>query len=561
MADETEQDEGEARPDRVITYRTGPTAAKFHACRAPVRCVMGPIGSGKSVMCCWDVWLRACEQIPHPLTKERRIRCMVVRNTFTQLQKTTLRTWLDWFPNTTVHSSSPMSGEYRFPHPSGDGTTVVIEMEFRALDDERQIKDLLSLEVTMCWFNEVKEISLDLVQNAMSRTDRYPKADATIGYFPVMDFGSIMDTNPCGEDHWYYRKAEVERPADWAFFRQPPGVLKIDDGEGRFHYEANRGQDPRIPRAENVENYTSGYGYYTKKLSGKSDDWIKVYLMGEYGETKSGKPVYKNYSDAVHYHDGQVEPMWGLPLFLGTDFGRTPSTVIGQVMPDGQIVVYEELCSNGMGILEFCENFLRPKLVNDYKFTQMSVTNFADPAGANGNDIDDLSCIEMMNRCGIPTVPCPVPNNSPYLRWAAVDECLRRRCGEKSGLVICRKCPMLRAGFLGKYCYAKLNKASDSGEDLYSDKVDKTNKWSHPHDALQYLVYGATHQGGEDAFDLGARVSGGYREMRFGMTQGWGVTAPAPIPRPVNALASRYSRGVDPSRYPVGPTLRMAGYC
>lgn len=511
--------------------------------------------SGKSSACSWELWFKACRQVPDPFDGVRRVKFMIVRNTFTELIDTTVRTWVEWFPETKIVKFPQLHGTLRFPHPV-DGGPVEIELQFRALDNENQVKDLLSLEVTGCWFNECKELDWGLVFNAMSRRGRYPKANREAGYLPIQDMGVIMDTNPCSEESWYYRKAEIEKPDGWAFFRQPPGVLRIvDEATGRARYEANRGQDPSVPPAENCENYTDGFDYYTKKIAGADEDWIKVYLMGEYGTTMAGKVVYPEYSDAVHYHDGELTPAWGLPLFMGTDFGRTPATVIGQLMPDGQIVVYDELCGQDMGIIEFCQTALRPRLMTKYRMAQMKAYNFADPAGDTGNQIDNISCIEMMNQNGIPTAPCAVPNNSPYLRWTAVAECLRRRLSNgKGGLVICRPCKMLRAGFLGKYCYKKLSAAAAFGAEQYAATVDKGNPYSHPHDGLQYMVYGATHQGGEGAFDVGLRrraaaepdifTADGFSEWRrrsAAERRAGGAYAKAP--------GGRYSR------------LNMAGYC
>lgn len=519
--------------------------------------------SGKSSDCTWELWFKACRQVPDPFDGVRRVKFMIVRNTFTELIDTTVRTWTEWFPETKIVKFPQLHGTLRFPHPV-DGKPVEIELQFRALDNENQVKDLLSLEVTGCWFNECKELDWNLVFNAMSRRGRYPKTNADAGYFPIQDMGVIMDTNPCSEECWYYRKAEVEKPDGWAFFRQPPGVLRIDDGNGKYHYEANRGQDPTVPPAENCENYTDGYDYYTKKLSGADEDWIKVYLMGEYGTTMAGKVVYPEYSDAVHFHDGELTPAWGLPLYLGTDFGRTPATVIGQLMPDGQVVVYDELCGVDMGIIEFCQTALRPRLATKFRMAKMQVFNYADPAGKTGNQLDNISCIEMMNQNGIPTEPCAVPNNSPYLRWTAVAECLRRRLSNgKAGLVICRPCKMLRSGFLGKYSYRKMATAAAFGGESYAETVDKSNPYSHPHDALQYMVYGATHQGGAGAFDVGLRTDVEAMAKR----RSGDLLPDFPVVREpaVTAMnARRYERGYGGyQRTPGGrySRFRMDGYC
>jgi hypothetical protein len=80
-----------------VVYNPSPTLARFHASPALVRGVRGPIGSGKSVGCCWEIWTRALEQRKSP-DGIRRSRWLVTRNTYGELTSTTIKTWLDWFP-------------------------------------------------------------------------------------------------------------------------------------------------------------------------------------------------------------------------------------------------------------------------------------------------------------------------------------------------------------------------------------------------------------------------------------------------------------------------------
>ena len=81
--------------------------------------------------------------------------------------------------------------------------------------------------------------------------------------------GSLVISNAPDEDHWYFKLAEIERPEDWSFFRQPGGVFK--DGED---WKINED-------AENLINLPDGY--YKRGLNGKTNDWIKVNLANEYG--------------------------------------------------------------------------------------------------------------------------------------------------------------------------------------------------------------------------------------------------------------------------------------
>jgi hypothetical protein len=103
---------------RKIEYTPSPTLAEFHASNAFVRGVRGPIGSGKSVAACWEVYSRAMEQAPGA-DGVRRSRCLVTRNTYGELTTTTLRTWLDWFPEELVGKvvhGAPITQVCKFGH-------------------------------------------------------------------------------------------------------------------------------------------------------------------------------------------------------------------------------------------------------------------------------------------------------------------------------------------------------------------------------------------------------------------------------------------------------------
>jgi hypothetical protein len=161
--------------------------------------------------------------------------------------------------------------------------------------------------------------------------------------------------------------------------------------------------------------------------------------------------------------------------------------------PNGRIVIFEEVVSVDMGITQFAQEMLRPILVNRYNMLGgTKIINFADPAGANKEQVDDVTCIQRMNQNGIYTVPCPLPTNSFVTRRECVADLLRLRIDDKPGLVIGPRCPVLHKGFNGGYCYRKMK--ITGSEDRYTEEADK-NEYSHIHDALQYACYGAFHSG------------------------------------------------------------------
>ena len=66
----------------IYDVRTSaPTIARFHRSNHPFRIVCGPIGGGKSVACCVEIYRRCVEQLKGP-DGLRRSRWVVVRNCY-----------------------------------------------------------------------------------------------------------------------------------------------------------------------------------------------------------------------------------------------------------------------------------------------------------------------------------------------------------------------------------------------------------------------------------------------------------------------------------------------
>jgi hypothetical protein len=80
-----------------INYTPPATVKKFMESDARMRVLMGPVGSGKSVGCSFEIIRRASMQDPDKQGR-RRTRAAIVRETARQLQDTTIKTFLDWFP-------------------------------------------------------------------------------------------------------------------------------------------------------------------------------------------------------------------------------------------------------------------------------------------------------------------------------------------------------------------------------------------------------------------------------------------------------------------------------
>lgn len=451
-----------------IKYKASPTLKLFHRSNSFYRGILGPVGSGKSTGCCFELFRRASEQAPSPVDHIRKTRFAIIRNTYRELADTTCKTWLDWFPENIFgkFSKTDMQHNIRFED-------IQCEVLFRALDRPDHIKKLLSLELTGAWVNEAKEVPKSIIDTLGDRVGRYPSMrDGGCTWS-----GVIMDTNPPDDDHWWFKLAEEqsEKLAEWEFFRQPGGLI---EREGKFYANS---------LAENVENLPPDY--YIRRVEGKKLDHVKVYYCAQYGFTQDGKPVIPEYSDALHCSVEPLNPVKGVPIRVGIDWGLTPAAIFGQRLVNGRWIWFDELVTEHMGAQRFGELFARH--VNDKYRGFTFESPYGDPAGDQQAQTDESTPFQIFNaavdNAGIKLRAIPAPTNDPAIRHGSLGACLSRIIDGKPGLIISPTCKILRKGLAGGYCYKRLQVA---GDDKYHDKPDK-NKFSHPVEAGEYMLIGA----------------------------------------------------------------------
>lgn len=464
-----------AEPELAINYEPEPTLARFHICDDFFRSLMGPFGSGKSVGCVMEMFMRACAQRPNE-NNVRKTRWAAVRNTYGELKTTTIKTFQDWFPDEICPILWDQPITAHMVYPLEDGTVVDWETLFFACDRPQDVGKFKSLELTGVWLNEMMEIPKAALDILTSRVGRYPsKRDGGYSWR-----GVIGDTNAPDDDHWFYKMAEVQKPQiklrsgkvlRYSFFKQPPALLesKLRDGE----YVPN-------PEAENVKNLEGGYEYYYQLIPGKTKEWIKRYVYGQYAAVIEGKPVYPEYREERHLALVDIPPMRGIPIYLGWDYGLTPACVIVQLSPRGRLMVLDELCSEDMGIRQFARDVVKPHLANNY--ANMEMISVGDPAGAERSGIDtELTCQKELANAGIPTQSA-YTNEFTARRESVVGFLTSDRDGE-SAFQLSPKCDRLRKGFNGRYRYSRLQVV---GQERYTDKPVK-DEYSHPQDALQCI--------------------------------------------------------------------------
>ena len=431
-----------------------------------VRLIMGPYGSGKSTWCIHEILRRTCA-MPRWYRGRRRARWAIVRNTSGELQSTTLQTWLTWFGELgdIKKRQKPL---LTYEHIFNDGLGIVeLELIFIALDREEDLRKIKSLEVTGCYINELSEVPQGALAHFKGRVNhRYPsRSFCPDPYWS----GIICDTNPPDVDHWIYKDFELQSLASYKIFKQPPGLLKNADDKWI--------QNPSCDNANNLSG-----DYYTKLAEGQTEDFVKVYCLGEYGSVGFGKRVYPEFNSDVHAVD-RITAIQGDPIHLGWDFGLTPACVVIQISPRGQIRVLKEYQGEDMGIRTFAQNIVLPALQIDFPYNKIGISR-GDPSGMAGDDImEELSCIGELCSLGIDTAPANTNDLEP--RIGSVRYFINTMIDGQPAFIVSREgCPSLIKGFIKDYIYKRI---SVGGEERYKE-VPHKNMASHRHDALQYIA-------------------------------------------------------------------------
>jgi len=450
--------------DRI--YIPTATGKIFHEDDSFVKVIMGPYGSGKSTLCQAHVVQSVCN-MPRWSNGRRKARWAFVRNTSGELQSTTLQTWLAWFGDLgDIRKRQKPIMTYEHTFNDGHGL-IELEIIFLALDRPDDVRKVKSLELTGVYLNELSELPSNALAHFKGRVNgRYPsRSFCPDPYWS----GIIADTNPPEIDHWIYKDFEVAQVENYKIFHQPPGLLKADDGTWL-----------RNPNADNSNNLSDDY--YLKLAEGQTEDFVKVFCLGEYGSVGFGKKVYPEFNDSLHVVE-DIEAIQGEPIHLGWDGGLTPACVVIQMSERGQFRVLKEYCGEDMGIRTFAESVVIPSLARDFPYCKIGTSVF-DPSGSRRDDIiEEMSVIGELNSLGIKTEGGRT--NEIDVRLAAVRYFLNRMADGKPSFILSKKgCPMLRKGFIKDYVYKRI---AVGGEERYKDKPDK-NMASHPHDCLQYIA-------------------------------------------------------------------------
>ena len=398
----------------------------------------------------------------------RRSRCVWIRNTREQLRDTSIPDFLSWFPDGVAGTYSKTENTFRLRFDD-----VECEVLFRGLDDAKDVRRLLSLQVSFAVMDEFREINEEIFKTVQGRLGRYPnkmmvpnREEWGVDDKGIPIGGCVTDEGKSNAHIW-----GMTNPPDmetfWEeFLSNPPENCHVTI------QPSGRSTD-----ADWLEFLPAGY--YDNLAEGKDQDWIDVYIDAKFGKSLAGMPVFRGYSRDTHVAKERLNYIKSsaCPVIIGMDAALHPAAIFGQVDYKGRLLILDEAYALGMGATKFIREKVKPILAQ--RFPGQPAMVIIDPAANTRSQTDEKTVLDIIRSEGLSVRMAST--NSIQARISAVDANLQRMIDGEPGFVIDPRCTTLISALAGKYRYRK--RTDGSAE----DKPDKTHPWSDIADALQYL--------------------------------------------------------------------------
>lgn len=464
----------------MLNYKASATGQKFMESKSFLKLIMGPVGGGKSTLALMELVQRAIDQAP--FDNVRRTKFGILRNTIAQLRATVKPMMTTWFETMTKGTMgqwrlSENVFEARFKLP--DGTLVHSEFCLLAADTPDDVRRLLSLELSSAWVEEAREVDEEVFAGLQGRVNRFPARIAGGVSYP----GVICSTNPPPVGGFWHEFITTEEKGKSVFI-QPEALLS----DGTINQ-----------LAENLENLAPDY--YDNLITGKTEDWVNVYLRNQFGAGDMGRPIYRNtFKRSFHVSEKPLNAVLQAvnPLIVGMDNGLQAAAAIGQQDMRGRVNILAECYvakDETMGVETFLDRLLIPHIKAKFpQFRNDKVVFVLDPACFVRSQLDERTIAQAVNMRGYLAVKAST--NDPERRIQAVEGLLSRQIDGGPGFLVDPSCTHISDSLEWGHRYKK----SPSG--LSSTQADKTHH-SHIGDAVQYLC-----------LHYNIQIAGGYGALR-----------------------------------------------
>lgn len=259
-----------------------------------------------------------------------------IRDSFTNHKLTTFETLKKpiWMGGWTGYDGGHI---WIFSQVVGGKKKQLVKLDLYGIEDP-SANDKLRIEANGVWFEEVAPAAGLITSSGLSETSFNIAITSMGSRAPTHARVAVISTNYPDEDHW-----------SWTRFKPGEGTY----GETPGHPERLWFRIPPGERATAEDR-----AVWSVALADRPDLLARL-VNGQPGQIQLGPQVAVGFNLDRHVARERIPPNPGHPLYLGQDFGHTPTVVIGQQM-GGYIYVVGCFSIERGGVKQLYENEVIP---------------------------------------------------------------------------------------------------------------------------------------------------------------------------------------------------------
>lgn len=479
-------------PDLVRRLNSpGPISDAFLLSRAFIKVIIGPVGSAKTMTALRSLVRVAKRQGGKRDARGvlwRQARVGVIRETYPNLEKNTLKSWHDMYDENLGKFTwkAPYTHRLTFILEEDDqGKPIDVcefEIEFRAIGDRSVEEVTRGWQVCAVLVDEADLQPAELLSFLSGRVGR-----GGLDRDLVVDPQIILSLNAPYIDNWVYKLA-IEKD-----------LGEIDDElrealGGRELIEVFIQPGGREPDAENLHNLPKGYYAIQAAANKHRPDYIARMIDNKFVPMQHGQPVNPQFDYRAHVRDLDWDPR--RPLIVGVDQGLNCAavalqrTVMGHLRTLREAVMFQGDGKTLAKIGPTAAGQMVRTMIADH-FPELHPDDLrivADPAAWSAADRADqeMDWIRAFEK-GLGHKVRKAKTNKATLRNEAIWSAMTERDGYA---VDGRYCPHLIRGHLGGYRYQKadMSDGETRGHLTIADTL-----YTHVCDAEQYGALEGQH--------------------------------------------------------------------
>ncbi len=433
----------------------GPISDAFLLSRAFIKIIIGPVGSAKTMTALRalvEVAKRQKGRVDGRGVLWRKARVGVIRETYPNIEKNTLPSWFDVFPEELGKFTWKAPYTHRLQlilaeDEDGNAIDVVdFEIEFRAIGDRSVEEACRGWQVAAVMVDEADLQPPELLAFLTGRVGR-GGIDAAM----MVDPQIILSLNAPYMDNWVYGLA-IEKNL---------GEMTDDLREvlgDRELLEVFIQPGGREPDAENLHNLPQGYYQVQAAANKHRPDYVARMIDNKFVPMQHGQPVNPQFDYRTHVR--KLEWDRSRKLILGFDQGLFAAAVASQRTTMGhfrtlrEAVMFREDGKTLAKIGPTAFGQMCKAMLNEHFFDLHPdmIRVVGDPAAWAASDREDseLDWIKAFRKAlGLPV------HRAKTNKAALRNEAIWRAMGERDGYAVDESCKHLIRGHLGGYHYRK----------------------------------------------------------------------------------------------------------